>query len=358
MKKYVQLILALVIVAAIFWMAKAGIAWAGGLPTPQQQPPLFSQPVSAQDSINPAPPALSIDITEGGIYNIGGICLLDVEYKDADVKNQADAEVPLEQSRQVAFPGYGKLFFPGCHIVHYKDNEVVSEASSQDGNWKVCFGNDPDMEQVQIYYVYYNDEPINGGVWIPLVSYFEDNNNLVCASAPYTGVYMPAGKPPEAPGQSPGKDTASYSNEFDGTVPKPPRKVNITKPGTYSVGAICSAIIDYYIPGLDDNLHIQFPTQNTEVVPFNADNGDLLYLPGCHFLHFREGRVKDLMTPEEGDWKICFAARPGKEMTIYFYRDNNTEVIPAWEPLETTIENGLACAPVADYSGVYAPAGR
>jgi hypothetical protein len=63
------------------------------------------------------------------------------------------------------------------------------------------------------------------------------------------------------------------------------------------------------------------------------------------------------MGTEDGSWTICFAARPKKTMTIYYYPDNLETVGTTWIPLETTVENGIACAP-ANYSGVYAPASK
>ena len=58
------------------------------------------------------------------------------------------------------------------------------------------------------------------------------------------------------------------------------------------------------------------------------------------------------------DLEICFAAIPGKEMTIYYYADNETDIVAPWIPLETTTENGLACAIPVDFSAVYAPVGK
>ena len=64
------------------------------------------------------------------------------------------------------------------------------------------------------------------------------------------------------------------------------------------------------------------------------------------------------MTREEADWEICFAARPDKEMKIYYYQDDLETVTGPWVALETTTEGGLACAKVVDYSGVYTPSGK
>ena len=353
MKKYIQIIIALVIVAAVIWMAKGGVAWASGLPA-AQAPVAASELISPQNDPKLAPSLFVTEVAESGVYNIGGICFLNVEYKETNVKNNADAEIPIEESGKVPFSYDGKLLFPGCHVVHFKDGEIVREAAAKDGNWKVCFGDNPDMKDVQIYY--YLDDPENGTkVWIPTETYREDT--LVCANAHFTGVYMPAGRTVRDPGNESGQTTTYTGGGKTGSVVTPPSEVVIDGSGTYSAGGICSATVKYYVPQLGDNLHVQFPTEDTHIIPF-PDNEDLLYLPGCHFLHYREGKIKPLMTREEGDWEICFATIPGKEMTIYYYRDDNTEINPPWTALETTTEDGMACAPLADFSAVYAPAGK
>ncbi|HET9911647.1 MAG TPA: hypothetical protein VFQ13_07150 [Anaerolineales bacterium] len=353
MKRYIQIIVALVIVMAVIWMARGGIAWASGLPA--TQPPVeFSRPVSAQNDPDLAPPPFVTDISESGIYNIGGVCLLNVEYKGTNLKNKADAEVPVGESGNVPFSYDGKLLFPGCHVVHFKDGEIVREAAAEDGNWKVCFGDNPDLRDLKIYY--YLDNPENGEkAWISLETYKEDT--LACANAHFTGVYMPAGRTPKSPDGVFEPKTEIRGGGRRGTVFVPPFVVIIGGSGTYSAGGICSAIVKYYVSGLTDNLHVQFPTEDTKNIPF-PDNEDLLYLPGCHFLHYRDAQIKKTMTRAEGEWEICFAAIPGKEMTIYYYRDDDTDINPPWTALETTTKDGLACAPLADFSAVYAPAGK
>jgi hypothetical protein len=97
------------------------------------------------------------------------------------------------------------------------------------------------------------------------------------------------------------------------------------------------------------------------VVSF-PDNGDLLFFPGCHVLHFEELKVQTEMNEDKGDWKICFAAPPDQTPTIYFYEsilhnDNPENITPPWVALPTTVENGLACAPALK-TGVYVPAGQ
>jgi hypothetical protein len=146
-----------------------------------------------------------------------------------------------------------------------------------------------------------------------------------------------------------------------GTVQPPPYFTEITQSGTKGIGGICSLEALYKVDHLTDDTFVEFPVEENLIVNF-PDNGDILFFPGCHVLHYEESVVQKHMGNEKGTWTICFAAPPDKQMTIYFYEsmvhiDNHENITPPWEPLPTTIENGLACAP-ADYTGVYVPAGK
>jgi hypothetical protein len=287
---------------------------------------------------------------------VGGVCILNIEFKGSAQQVKADAEVPLTESQRVPFLGQGELFSPGCHVEHVSQDKVIKELTNADGTAKVCFGANPEMK-MKIYY--YLDAPFTiSPVWTEIGSTLEDNGRLICASAHYTGVYRVAGKvEPQAdsvingvnlPIPAPGK----------GSVIAPSATTTITKSGTYAAGGICMLDVLYRIDGLSDTLQVQPIEENTLTVPFPRDQG-LLYFPGCHVTHFKDSREKDTMTRPEGDWKICFAARPGKEMTIYYYTDDGRgDIGDLWNPLATTTENGLACAPLVYYSAVYTPAGK
>lgn len=161
---------------------------------------------------------------------------------------------------------------------------------------------------------------------------------------------------------SPAKDDCANAKGKDkdkckGTVKPPPGLIiPVTGGGTYSVGGICTVAIAYNIPGLSDLLSLEVPVEKSSSIPFPESNGKL-HLPGCHILHYQSGELMTEMSDEAGTWTICFAAQPNKTTTIYYYVDTGETVIPIWIPLETTVQNGIACAP-ANISGVYAPASK
>ncbi|PKN92379.1 MAG: hypothetical protein CVU44_14670 [Chloroflexi bacterium HGW-Chloroflexi-6] len=361
MKKYFQIFLVLAITLSVIGLARTGPAWAGMFQPAASDPVLYSPLIPA--NIDNAPLAAKYTITEDGLYNVGGVCLFEVDFKDPDgtkkLKIDADAEIPLEESTKVPFSGEGELFFPGCHFVHYKQDKVVNPMLTEDASTKVCFGANPDFEMRMYYYL---DTPANGSpVWAEITSNLEDNGRLICSTAPYTGVYMPAGKLKPRPGSEEAGANPLFPGGVGGSVLPPPASISFSESGTYAVGGVCIIRAIYKVDGLSNDVYVAYPEEDTETVPFpGTDQGNLLYFPGCHVIHYRDADLKEQMNKveEEGEWEICFAARPGKEMTIYYYQDDLDDVTPPWVPLNTTTADGLACAKLVDFTAIYTPAGR
>jgi hypothetical protein len=348
MKKYILMSVVFILVLSVVGIARSNPAWAS------------PQPVTGVNSSGAyAQPAALITINGNGIYNVGGVCTIEVEFKGTDLKLIADAEVPITESQVVPFNGLGELLYPGCHFVHYKLNAIVNPMNAEDGSAKVCFGASADMLMTIYYYL---DTPTSGSrVWSPLASTLEDNGRLICAPAKYTGVYMPVGRIMPRPGSEQAGANAFFPDGAGGSVLPPPPYITITGSGTYAVGGICLITARYKITGLSDTVEVEYPdkhfTEDTLTVPSEAVVG-LFYFPGCHVVHYRDQRIKDEMTRPEGDWQICFAAIPEKIMTIYYYRDNLSDINPPWTSLVTRTENGMACADLVDFSAVYAPVGK
>jgi len=189
-------------------------------------------------------------------------------------------------------------------------------------------------------------------------------DGFACAPANYTGVYAPGAKSlVQEPAPGPGTETTSQQITSSGGTVRPPSPRDtgmITKSGTYNGGGVCSLQVEYFELNLSNVLHVEEDTEISANVPF-PDNAGLLYLPGCHVFHYKLDKLVTDVTTKQGKWKICFAAVPNKETTIYFYYANDDTprgVKSAWAPLETTIEGGMACAPLTNYTGVYAPTGK
>jgi len=336
MKKYIQILVVLVLVLTIIGVARNSPAWASGQPS-----------VNAQS-------LLEIEISESGSYTVGGLCQFNVVYTGSGASAKVYVDIPAESTSKIS-NSEDQLYLGGCRIVHSVMGEVKNEMSPAYGSWEVCFGDRPD-EQLTIYNIVENP---NGGStdWLPLITTVKDG--IVCAPANYSGVYAAGGKrflPDTGNGTQ-----AQQPGDTRGTV-RPPAPVNtgkITRSGTYNIGGIASIIISFFNPSFSTMVSVEENTEISAGIPF-PDNAGLLYLPGVHVLHYESDKLVSDATSVEGNWKICFASIPNKETTIYFYYVNgetDASVTSVWTPLETTIESGMACA-VASSTGIYASASK
>ncbi len=359
MKKYGRFFMVLVLVLAVIGLAKNSQAWASNVAEVEEVP---SSGLHNAADFSPEP--YSITITESGIYNIGGICTVDITYNlPFGLRDDIDINVPIDFSTNIPFGYEGDIYLPGCHIVHYKNDTVMEEMSADDGSWKVCFGERPGID-LTVYY--YQDEPFaTSPVWVELETTHEDG--LACASAIYTGEYAPGSDVDDEQGPVLEGEDQAPPVPGGGSVLPPPPSTTISESGRYSVGGICTFTVLYREENQTDKVHVadtlghdddpvdDYDYEENDAFPEDAG---LLYLPGCHVLHYD---LDELTHWEkfvgQGDWEICFATQPGKEMTIYYYlRDIETQA-SSWLPLETTVANGEVCAP-AYFTGVYVPAGK
>ena len=358
MKKNIQIVVVVAFVLAV-GLASSDFAWAGKSP-------------DTMDTVGQAPSIIlrqaaepsSITITESGIYNIGGICTIDVNYLlETGLKDLVDADVPVEFSSEIPFGYETDLYLPGCHVVHYKDDEIKKEMTAEDGSWEVCFAERPDIN-LTVYY--YHDEPFtNNQVWIELVTTHKEG--LACASALYTGEYTAGSDIDERTVKV--NDRSEEIQYFDqnGSVLPPPPIITITESGSYSVGGVCKFRAEYYESRQSDEVlvadalrHDPGPLDDYDYAGFDEfpEDAGLLYVPGCQVLHYKNTEITRWEKyAEQGEWEICFSAQPGKEMTIYYYLADREDQSSSWVPLETTVEEGEACAP-AFFTGVYVPSGK
>lgn len=357
MKKYIQIALVVALVLVV-GLAGSEFAWAGKssdtMDTIEQAPSVI-----LRQAVEPS----SITITESGIYNIGGICTIDIDYKlETGLKDLVDADVPVAFSSDIPFGYENDLYLPGCHVVHYKDDEIKKEMSEEDGSWEVCFAERPDID-LTVYY--YHDEPFtNSQVWIELETTHKEG--LACASALYTGEYTVGSDIDEKVRLADTTEEIWIVDEHGSVVPPPPIII-ISESGTYSVGGVCKFTALYHESYQSDEVivadalrHDPGPLDDYDYSGFAEfpEDAGLLYVPGCQVLHYQDAEITRWEKyAEQGDWEICFSAQPGKEMTIYYYLADREDQESSWVPLETTVEEGEACAP-AFFTGVYVPSGK
>lgn len=149
-----------------------------------------------------------------------------------------------------------------------------------------------------------------------------------------------------------GNDNDDNDNDHDddedddhhGTVRPPHKLIVIRKSGTYSIGGFCTMTVKLNAKDVFAVVNIARP------LPRHLPKGVHAVQPGCRVTYFESKRLIDELTPQMGNAKICFAAIPKKETTIYFY--DVYAATPAWTALTTKVEKGIACAE-GNASGIY-----
>ena len=140
--------------------------------------------------------------------------------------------------------------------------------------------------------------------------------------------------------QSQGDLAPASARGNPGTVKPPPVIVPpVNRPGTYSVGGVCTVIVESIAP--DVALHANLlPFDTVRDRPKETER----YRAGvCQVLFVKAGQGVTDVTTADAVVKVCFAAIPNETNKLYVYVwETNT-----WYALETTVENGLACAPAA-----------
>ncbi len=123
-----------------------------------------------------------------------------------------------------------------------------------------------------------------------------------------------------------------------GTVKPPPVVVPpINAPGTYSAGGVCTVIVESIAQPMSIHVNL-LPFSTVQDRPKETER----YRAGvCQLLFVKSGKGVTDVTPTDAVVKICFAAIPNETNKIYVY----VWETKTWFALDTTVQNGLACAP-------------
>ena len=141
-----------------------------------------------------------------------------------------------------------------------------------------------------------------------------------------------------------------------GTVKPPPPVIKTCKNGSFSVGGVSGV----KVTSLEDGYCLMAFLWNHRFPFGKIPSGAGQFLAPITFLQiFHHGRLVPDLPPEDGKVEICYAVPPGKQVGIYFFdfHHGRSKGQSAWQPLETTATNGMACAP-AQTSGAYALIGK
>jgi hypothetical protein len=145
-----------------------------------------------------------------------------------------------------------------------------------------------------------------------------------------------------------------------GTVCPPPDKIKICSNGKYSVGGVSTLEITALKSGYCLEAFLRNHAFALGRIP--SDAGKVLAHITFLQVYYNSKFVYDIPTAD-GTVEICYAVPPGTQHAkIYFFdfygsRFGEQTGQPAWEPLQTTVTDGVACAK-AQTSGAYALIGK
>lgn len=146
-----------------------------------------------------------------------------------------------------------------------------------------------------------------------------------------------------------------------GTVQPPPSEIQVCSAGVYSVGGVSTLQVNQLAP--DYCIHAFLWNHGFAVGRIPDGAGDFLAAVTFVEFFYQGTFVYKYDVPSEANSiLVCYAMPVGKQGQIYFYDHYGPKFgqpagQPSWVPLETTIQNGVACA-VAQTSGGYALIGK
>jgi hypothetical protein len=144
-----------------------------------------------------------------------------------------------------------------------------------------------------------------------------------------------------------------------GSVKPPPGDVTFCEDGNWSVGGVSTLEVTDLAPGY---CIVAFLRNHAFAVGRIPDGAGKV-LANITFLRiFHYGKLVYNLPVEDGQVEVCYAVPPGKTGQIYFFdfygpRFGERKGQPTWEPLETTVSGGVACA-AAQTTGAYALIGQ
>jgi len=181
------------------------------------------------------------------------------------------------------------------------------------------------------------------------------------------GIALLAGEKPAVAGPQEGMDSSAQAvppngvalhKDDPGSVKPPPPFILVCKDGVKSVGGVATL----EVKNLADGYCIMATLRNPAFAlgHFPKDIGK----PLAHFTILRvfyHGRLVNDLPTEEGQVSLCYAVPPQKTGQIYFHdfygprfgRHGRND----WVPLDTTVNNGIACAAAQD-TGAYGLFGK
>lgn len=154
--------------------------------------------------------------------------------------------------------------------------------------------------------------------------------------------------------------SAPIAKPDPGTVKPPPAEITVCEDGTHSIGGVAILKVTKLKAGYCLEAFLWDHAFAIGRIPDGAGK----VLADVTFLKvYYKGRFIYEVPEEDGNIEICYAVPPDTQQAqIYFFnfygpRFGMRTGQPSWEPLDTTVTNGVACAQ-AQTSGAYALIGK
>lgn len=308
MRKYLRVLIFVTLVFGIIFLARNKVVWAGGSRN------VLSQSGSAQ--------------------------LAGIVWNDADKDGIQDP---------------GESGMPNVTVDLYDSSKTIVNTTVTDANGRYKF----DGLTPGDYYVDF--VPLAGYVFSPKV---KDANEAVDSDADVISgqtvtVALVAGENTSKWDAGMYVTNGFVASSAPGTVKPPPAELTVCENGDFSVGGASLLRVDQLAPGYCLTANLWDHSFALGRIPDGAGK----VLSDVTFLRvFYQGRFVYEVPSQDGSIEICYAVPPDTQAKIYFFdffgpRFGKRTGQPSWEPLQTTVTDGVACAP-AQTSGAYALIGQ
>jgi hypothetical protein len=152
-------------------------------------------------------------------------------------------------------------------------------------------------------------------------------------------------------GVNPGKDP--------GTVKPPPGEIIICENGVTSVGGVSTLEVENLAPGY---CIVAFLRNHAFAVGRVPDGAGKIVAHITFLRIFYYGKLVHELPTEDGQMQLCYAAPPDRTVQLYYFdfygpKLGQSTGKPSWEPLDTNVDGGSACASV-QFTGAYALMGK
>jgi hypothetical protein len=144
-----------------------------------------------------------------------------------------------------------------------------------------------------------------------------------------------------------------------GSVKPPPGELTLCEDGVHSIGGAATLEVSDLEPGY---CLVAFLRNHAFAIGRIPDGAGKVLAKITFLRVFYHGKLVHELPVEDGQAELCYAIPPGKTAQLYFLdfygsRFGERTGKPSWEPLETTVEGGVACA-ASQISGAYALIGQ